>query len=98
MLHIDFSDIKAQLVKSGLRQPKTNLVWQICFKIYPTTSEVPGNRWQIAESRVVSCLFAPAFTESGQRKKKNNKGDTVCSVPSLLPNRYIWVDACTMGL
>lgn len=38
------------------RQPKTNLVWQIYFKIYPNTSEAPQKRWQIAEGWAVFLL------------------------------------------
>ena len=70
VLHIGvffFNDIKAQLLKSGLRQPKTNLVWQICFQIYPATLQPPK---QMADSRAVSRLFASVFfTESGEREK-----------------------------
>lgn len=68
VLHIGFSDIKAQLVKSGLWQPTTNLVWQICFKIYPTTSEAPQNRWQIAEQRAAFCFSL--YWIWGKKKKE----------------------------
>lgn len=54
VLHIDLTDIKAQLVKAGLRRPKTNLVWQICFK--NLSRDIRSAPKQMVDSRVF-CFF-----------------------------------------